>query len=115
MLGHYAAATVLMSDMPNAYLVPFFPETTTFLRLRSNWGLAPGSAMWRRVRDRIARMPPERHFVLETRARDATDAKQRALAELGFTLDLGRCQSIRSTADRICGVRRGAEGPPARP
>jgi len=107
-LERYGAATVLMWDMPDAYLVPFFPESAAFLRLRSNWGLTPDTLMWKRIRDRVSRTPPEHVFFLEIPTGGRDTDKRAALRELGFTLDLEHCQTIPSIVQihRICAVRR---------
>jgi hypothetical protein len=113
-LESYAAATVLMWDMPNAYLVPFFPESATFLRLQSNWGLTPETLMWSRLRDRVSSTPPARLFFLESRTAERAEAKRQMLRELGLALDLRHCQSISSTSQvhRICAVRPWTSGAP---
>jgi hypothetical protein len=98
----------LMWDKPNAYLVPFVPESATFLRLSDRWGLARDAPMWMRVRDRVSQTRSDDLFFLETGSQVDMEAKRRALLELGYQLDVLRCQWIPSVTlvHRICGVRQ---------
>ena len=117
-LQSYEAATVLMWDMPNAYLVPFFPESATFLRLE---GGSRRTLMWDRLRERVSRTRHEHLFFLETETHRNVEGKSRALRELGLALDTRRCQWIplppgwtlattpATLIHRICALRQSDE------
>jgi hypothetical protein len=104
----YHDAVVLLSDFPNAYTVPFFPPSTTFLRISSNWGLEPGNQMWRRLQERVAAAPSKRLYWMEI-APYATQAEADSLlAPFNVTLQQSACEESKTNFDslRICQVER---------
>ena len=58
----FEGATILLWDMPNGYIIPFFPESARFLRVNSNWGLTEETRLWSRLARDIAMTPAERMY-----------------------------------------------------
>jgi hypothetical protein len=104
-LSEYRTATILMWDMPNAYVVPLFPSSTTFIRIRSNWSYAREPAMRRRMQQRVASADRQRLYLLDLPQEEQT-AKAQDLEALGLALDPTRCRPFSSLfeAGRLCGV-----------
>lgn len=102
--AEFEGATIVLADFPTAYLVPFFPTSTVFLRVASNWGLQTDSLMRRLAHQRLAEAPADRRFVL-ARANDLMTARtEKALTGLGMAIDTTTCTSFRSHLEdtRIC-------------
>jgi hypothetical protein len=104
-LSEYRAATILMWDMPNAYVVPLFPSSTAFIRIRSNWSHAREPAMRDRVQRRIANADRQRLYFLDL-PQEEEAAKAQDLEALGLALDPTRCRPFSSLfeAGRLCPV-----------
>lgn len=111
-LARFEGATVFVWDMPQGYLVPFFPESTTFLRLLGNRGLLPGNAMWDRLERRAAGAPSDRLFLLDLEPGSIHEQQAPVLAHFGLekTDDCERFDSFAGPF-RICRVRRVAQAP----
>ncbi|MEZ5286844.1 MAG: hypothetical protein R2712_18955 [Vicinamibacterales bacterium] len=105
-LSRFGDATVLMWDMPNGYVLPFFPPSATFVRLLSNRGLIPGTSMWNRVERRIARARPDRLFLLDLEPGLVHEQQAPVLERLGLA-PTGDCERLDSYAGgfRVCRLR----------
>ena len=107
-LMQYREAVVLLTDFPSAYVAPFFPPSTTFLRISSNWGLEPGNQMWQRLHQHVTAAPPSHLYWLEI-APYATQAEADSLlAPFDLTLQQSGCEETTSNFDslRICRIQR---------
>jgi hypothetical protein len=106
--AEFERATIVLADFPTAYVVPFFPESATFVRLISNWGLEPDSWMERRARMRIQLAPSGRLFILAKSTDRLARASEAILNRLGFTVDASECRSFEAHVDRLrmCPVSR---------
>lgn len=104
-LSEYAEATILMWDMPNAYVVPFFPSSTTFLRIRSNWPYAFEPASRHRLQQRIDHADRQGLYLLDLPQTEQGE-KARSLQALGVALDPTRCRPFSSLLEsgRLCRV-----------
>jgi hypothetical protein len=122
-LAPYAGATVLLWDRPTGYLVPYFPESARFLRIRGeipgrpvprdddNWGLTEDNLMWTRITEGIREAQPGRLFLLEApltrvvrRAAEVRAAQAAMLDRLGVELDESSCRSLRAYDPAVPGV-----------
>jgi hypothetical protein len=122
-LAPYAGATVLLWDRPTGYLVPYFPESARFLRIRGkvsgydvprddhNWELTEDNLMWTRITEGIREAQPGRLFLLEApftrvvpRAVEARAAQAAMLDRLGLELDEPSCRSLRAYDGAVSGV-----------
>ena len=114
-LSAYGDSTILMTDFPNAYIAPFFPESATFIRVSSNWSFAAQAEVRTRVRQRIRNVDPRRIFLLDLPQAEPK-ADQENLELLGLALDMTRCTPLSTLFEsgRICGVVDvGAAAPPS--
>lgn len=104
-LEAYGDATILMWDFPNAYIVPFFPSSTTFIRIRSNWPYAWEPDRRRTLERRILGVDRSQLYLLDL-PQEELWAKQQALALFGLRIDQPRCRPLSSLFEhgRICGV-----------
>ena len=107
-LTQYHDAVVLLTDFPTAYSIPFFPQSTTFLRISSNWGLDPGSEMWRRVQQRVANAPADRLYWLEIAPYATQKEADELLAPFDVALRQSACDETTTNFDslRICPIDR---------
>ena len=107
-LTQYHDAVVLLTDFPTAYSTPFFPHSTTFLRISSNWGLDPGNEMWRRVQQRVAYAPADRLYWLEIAPYATQEEADGLLAPFDVTLRQSACDEMKTNFDslRICQIDR---------
>lgn len=111
-LAPYRDATILMASLPNAYVVPFFPPTTSFIRVS-------GTRNWRyvtqpRVRADIARRLRDvdrRSVYLLDLPPSSLAVQEPSLAFLGLRVDPNRCTAIASLFEtgRLC--RMAGAGP----
>ena len=106
-LLRYANATMVLLDMPNGYLVPYFPSSTTFVRvLGDDGGGEPkeGSLMWLRMQRRLMDSHSGRLYMLESFPERFAIEKQRRLRQLGLSFDQSSCVFLNSylSASRIC-------------
>jgi hypothetical protein len=95
-----------MWGMPNGFLVPYFPESTSFLRpyVREG-GPDPGSLLWTELEARVKNA--DTLYSLETGIE--FDATRGAILEsLALTRDPAKCESIstRAGASRLCVLNR---------
>ena len=107
-LSQYAGATIFTWEMPNAYLIPYFPTSARFIRLNSNWSRFARAPMLKPRFDWAVQGADRRKiFLLETDPGAAMEAKEHALEMLGMTLDLSECRAFASVLDpvRMCAVR----------
>ncbi|MCC7178081.1 MAG: hypothetical protein IT177_06805 [Acidobacteria bacterium] len=106
-LAKYEGATILMWDMPQAYVVPFFPPSTTFVRLLSNKGLVPGNAMWTRLEAHVAGAPDDRLYKLDMLPGSIHEKQEGSLAHFGLVAT-DACEMHGSHAGpfRICRLER---------
>lgn len=107
-LTQYENATIFLWEMPNGYLVPYFPQSATFLRLASNWNrFRTAPILKTRLEWTVQGADRRKVYLLETRPGDDMDKKELALEQLGLTLDLSGCHGFSSALDvvRICAVR----------
>ncbi len=105
-LPEYAGATIVIADFPTAYLAPYFPSSTIFLRLLSNFGLE-SSRMLDRALMRLSLAPANRLFILHHL--NSNDPRtEMVLDRLGFAIDVTRCRRFASYADNfaICPIAR---------
>lgn len=115
-LQRYEGATILMRDMPNAYVVPFFPESAAFLRIDDDFLLRRDSRLWPRIEGAVSRAEPESLYLLEAADRPVADDPVPALGGLQLTIDRSRCvliPAVRETT-RICPAARTVGLGPAR-
>ena len=107
-LDQYADSTIFLWEMPNGYLVPYFPKSATFLRLQSNWNRFRAAPVLRtRLEWTVQGANRQKVYLLETNPGADLDRKENALEQLGLTLDSSDCRVFASTLDlvRICAVR----------
>lgn len=107
-LEGYRGATILMRDSPNAYVVPFFPASATFLRIDDAFLLRGDSLLWPRIEEAVRQADPGSHYLLEAAERSVGGDGLPGLDRLGLTVDRSRCRlipAVRETA-RICPVAR---------
>jgi hypothetical protein len=107
-LDQYEGATIFLWEMPNAYLVPYFPKSATFVRLKSNWNRFRSAPVLKsRIDWAVQGANRQKVYLLETSPGSEIDAKEHALEELGLTLDVSECRGFSSSLDavRICAVR----------
>jgi hypothetical protein len=107
-LERFADATILLWDFPDAYLVPHFPASTVFLRVRSNWGLMEDGLLWTRIRTGIAATRPGALYVMEIPAAGNGAAIDDIVRRLGWAADRSRCTPITSHAGehQVCPLSR---------
>jgi len=107
-LSKYASSTILMWDLPQGYLVPMFPQSATFVRIRSNWGLDTETKMWERVQTRIGEAARQRMFLMDAPSGSKHDQQDPTLARLGLTRGASPCEVFSSFGGpfRICQVER---------
>jgi hypothetical protein len=107
-LERYDHATIVLwdlADRPSGFLVPFFPESTTFVRVLSNWGLTPeADLMWQRLKCRLDVTRRGEMYLLETRSPLPAEQAPQVLAALNLALDTRDCQYIPSCfgSNRLC-------------
>lgn len=106
-LARYEGATIFMWDMPQGYVVPYFPASATFLRLLSNRGLVAGTEMWARLERRARSASSDRLFLLDLEPGIVHEQQAAALARLGLAMT-AECESYGSHAGpfRVCRVER---------
>jgi hypothetical protein len=109
MLARYHDATIVLSNMPTAYLAPFFPPSASFVQLSSNW-----PEMREKVEARIRQAARSgRLYVLEL-PQEREEHQREVLTSLGTALDPTKCQWMASSFEqfRVCeAIDREAERP----
>lgn len=107
-LQRYRGATILVRDMPNAYVVPFFPASATFLRIDDDFLLRHDSLWWPRIEAAVRQAEPGSAHLLEAAERLVGEEALPALDRLGLTVDRSRCLLIPAVreATRICPAAR---------
>ncbi len=105
-LTRFEGATILLWDFPDGYLVPHFPHSASFLRLRSNWGLFEGTPMWQRITRGVSAARPGTLYLIERPADEEPEGRAATLQRLGLALDRSRCTGLRSYAGmhHVCGL-----------
>jgi hypothetical protein len=107
-LSQYDRATIFLWEMPNAYVVPYFPSSARFLRLNSNWERFSRAPVLKWRLDWAVQGADRRKiFLLETNPGSAMPQKERALEMLGLTLDQSDCRGFLTALDpvRLCAAR----------
>ena len=117
-LEKYRGATVLMWDMPDAYLVPFFPASTRFVRVNPNWIVQPGTLFNRLLISHLLVPPTTPAFLLDlpgtddqhpgsTAQLEGDSSKREFLAAFGLFVEPFGCEPIRShmAVRRMCPLR----------
>jgi hypothetical protein len=106
-LSKYENATVLLWDAPDAYLVPFFPESTTFLRISNEGTITENRFVQQKLHGRIRSAAPEALFLIEVSGGSDSADKQQVLTDLNLAVDSTRCQDLLAVpeASRICALR----------
>jgi len=104
-LAKYENSTILLVDQPNAYLIPFFPTSATFLRVSRVWDLnRDGAPLWKELQMRVRDTSSEHLFVLLTPTDAIAERRAEALERIGLRVDGSRCQEIPTVVEtgRIC-------------
>lgn len=126
-LERYRGATILMWDLPNGHLAPFFPREARFVRIggyfvterqgfggrasgadrpaedegrvaaESTWGLSHDTAMWARVVEAASTATPGALFLLDRDPGVEHDQQEKILAQLGLKRT-GACEYYASHA-----------------
>ena len=107
-LRQYDKATIFLWEMPNAYVVPYFPSSAKFLRLSSNWDrFSRAPVLKSRLEWAVQGADRQKIYLLETNPGGTMDQKELVLEMLGLTLDLSDCRGFSTALDpvRICAVR----------
>jgi hypothetical protein len=109
-LVRYHDATIILTNMPTAYLVPFFPASASFVQLSSNWPEMRAQAE-ARIRQAAG---TGRVYVLDL-PQEREDHHREVLASLGAALDPTKCQWMASNFEqfRVCdAINLRTERPP---
>jgi hypothetical protein len=108
-LARYHDATIILSTMPTAYLVPFFPASASFVQLASNW-----PEMRTKVETRIRQAAGSGRLYVLDLPQEREEHQREVLASLGAALDPTKCQWTASSFEqfRVCdAIDRQAERP----
>ncbi|ACK68493.1 conserved hypothetical protein [Gloeothece citriformis PCC 7424] len=94
-LTRYENSTIVMwGDEPTSYLVPHFPQTTRFVRIKGNAGLSENTLMRKNAENYLNNAPSESLYFLERDKQDRTDEKAQDLADFNLTLDSNNCSQL---------------------
>ncbi|MCC7124477.1 MAG: hypothetical protein IT178_06500 [Acidobacteria bacterium] len=99
-LAKYANATMVMWGMPQGYLVPFFPASTTFIRHFSNGGLNGQTAFWPRIETAVNATPEGRLYVIEAQPPFLEPEQARILGYIGITMT-DECETVSNLGGRF--------------
>jgi hypothetical protein len=107
-LSAYEGATVLMWDFPQAYVAPYFPRSTRFVRIFSNWGLTDQTLMWTRVVSAAETAPGGQIFLLDLEQGMLHEQQPAALGRLGLQRAPAPCRTHSSFSGgfRMCPLQR---------
>jgi hypothetical protein len=108
-LKRYENSTIVMwGDEPTGFVVPHFPESTRFVRLKGNTGLSEGTLMRKNARKFITDTPPKALYILRTDFnRKAPDIKE-DLAKENLAIDDNNCQPFPTKIEKfnICSLKK---------
>lgn len=87
---------VFWGGEPTAYVVPYFPATTRFVRITGNFGLSPRTLMSKRASEILKNTPEKSLYLLEVNfereSREKESAKKTDLAVHNLKIDRSRCE-----------------------
>lgn len=110
-LYKYENSTIVMwGDEPTSYLVPHFPQSTRFVRIKGNSGLSENTLMRKNAQRYINNAPPETLYFLERDIKDRKDEKAEDLADFNLMLDHDNCSRLLTRVEGenyyICSLRK---------
>jgi hypothetical protein len=82
----------MWGDEGTGYLVPHFPASTRFVRLRGNMGVSEGTLMRKNAETFIANTPPESLYILQTDFNKKSPDIVEDLAKENLVIDFQSCQ-----------------------
>ncbi|AKE63711.1 hypothetical protein MYAER_1355 [Microcystis aeruginosa NIES-2549] len=92
---------VIWGDEGTGYLVPHFPASTRFVRLRGNMGVSEGTLMRKNAETFIANTPPESLYILQTDFNKKSPDIVEDLAKENLVIDFQNCQPFPSKIENF--------------
>lgn len=93
----YENSTIIMwGDEPTSYLVPYFPDSTRFVRIKGNAGLSENTLMYKKGKEFIQKTPIQSLYFLERQNPDKRPEKSEDLANYKLKFSENYCFSFSS-------------------
>jgi hypothetical protein len=108
-LQRYENSTiVLWGDEGTGFVVPHFPASTRFVRLRSNMGVSEGTIMRKNARTFIADTPENSLYILRTDLNLRAPDVHEDLAKENLAIDDSNCQPFPTKVEKfaICSLKK---------
>lgn len=108
-LQRYENSTIVMwGDEGTGYLVPHFPPSTRFVRLRGNMGVSEGTLMRKNAEKFIAETPVDNLYILMTDFNSKSPELGKDLAKENLEIDFQNCQPFPTKIEKynLCRLRK---------
>ncbi len=108
-LKPYENSTIVMwGDEGTGYLVPHFPASTRFVRLRGNMGVSEGTLMRKNAEKFIAETPVGNLYILMTDFNSKSPELGKDLAKENLEIDFQNCQPFSSKIEKynLCPLQK---------
>jgi hypothetical protein len=108
-LKSYENSTIVMwGDEGTGYIVPYFPPSTRFVRLRGNMGVSEGTLMRKNAEKFIAETPPDNLYILMTDFNNKSPDIVKDLAAENLVIDKQNCQPFPTRIEKynLCRLQK---------
>ena len=104
----YKKSVILMADpdQPTAFIVPYFPESTRFVRISGNMGLSEETLFHRRAQEIIANTATSELYFLDADIKNQREIKTKELLKYNLIPDYSNCKILPTNVGKysICPV-----------
>jgi hypothetical protein len=92
---------VIWGDEGTSFIVPHFPASTRFVRLKGNTGVSEGTLMRKNAKKFIAETPPESLYILQTDFNKKSPDIVADLAKENLVIDFQNCQPFPTKIEKF--------------
>jgi hypothetical protein len=92
---------VIWGDEGTSFIVPYFPASTRFVRLKGNTGVSEGTLMRKNAETFIANTPPESLYILQTDFNKKSPDIVEDLAKENLVIDFQSCQPFPTKIEKF--------------
>jgi hypothetical protein len=104
----YEKSVILMADpdQPTAFIVPYFPESTRFVRISGNMGLSEETLFHRRAQEIVANTATSDLYFLDADIKNQREIKTKELLNYNLIPDYSNCKILPTNVGKysICPV-----------
>ncbi|WP_422661993.1 hypothetical protein [Pannus brasiliensis] len=106
--GYENSTIILWGDEPTSYIVPHFPASARFVRLKGNTGVSEGTLMRKNARTFIGNTPENSLYILQTDFNKKAPDIHEDLAKENLAIDLANCRPFPTKIDKfnICSLKK---------